>query len=239
MGYVYRYCEEHQKQCYWSPHGRYCLREMYCKHHDKVCIWTLKGTTCVQRREEMRETKAKAPVEITELKCKGCELTLPVSEFHKQKSSVGYKSKCKSCIRVKDTRRLNTWPSYVKKKVAASFKAHKNDKCINAIKYEDAMELLIKQDYKCLHCGISLENTAGDLLKKNCNGASLDRIDVDIIGYGNGNAQWLCMSCNNGKNTMNTLDHKEKFASRDRRICELEEECDRLKKLLAEHNIEF
>ena len=92
--------------------------------------------------------------------------------------------------------------------------------------------MLETQNYKCLHCSHKLECIIGTQIKKNGWCASLDRINVDIVGYGNGNSQWLCMSCNNGKNTMDNLEHKEKFESRDRKIRELESEVEKLKNII-------
>ena len=50
--------------------------------------------------------------------------------------------------------------------------------------------MLETQNYKCLHCSHKLECIIGTQIKKNGWCASLDRINVDIVGYGNGNSQF-------------------------------------------------
>ena len=106
----------------------------------------------------------------------------------------------------------------------------------NKLSYEDCIQLLKSQEYKCNHCDITLTCEQGTVIDVNYNRASLDRIDSHISGYGNGNAQWLCVSCNKGKCTMPDAIHKEKFASRDRQIKELETENFWLKNLFVNKN---
>lgn len=208
--------------------------EKYCKFHDKMCSWTAKGTTCTERREEMRLRNYDATKIPGTYCCKGCKKTLPSSQFHKQKSKLGIKTFCKSCIKERDYKRYNAWPGYIRKKVVVSWKSHYNKNAENKISIEDATALLKEQNYRCKHCNHNLECTFGSIKKRNVWGASLDRISVDVVGYGNGNGQWLCMSCNNGKCTMDNEEHLEKFAEKDRKIKDLEEKVERLTKLLSE-----
>jgi hypothetical protein len=125
--------------------------------------------------------------------------------------------------------RNDTWDVLVKVQWRASLVAHGNDKEINPLTYEECEELLEAQNKKCNHCHETL--TCGQGTQVNCSWtrASLDRIDTGTVGYGNGNAQWLCVSCNKGKCTMPDHLHKEKFAKRDRRIAELEQQVDLLR----------
>ena len=97
---------------------------------------------------------------------------------------------------------------------------------------KDAIEMIKEQNYRCTHCKIKLQCTFGTQQDRNCWGASLDRIDTNIIGYGNGNSQWLCMCCNNGKNTMADFEHKTRFSFRDAKIKHLESEVKRLTKII-------
>jgi len=198
----------------------------YCKYHKTECIWTPKGTTCIKRREEQRNKHVPNIPDTYE--CKGCQRILPSSEYHRQRSKLGIKKRCKSCIKERDYARYNDWPGYIRKKIVASWSAHGNVQQENRISINEATNILEKQKYKCSHCKKKLQCTFGTQTRKNCWGASLDRINVDIIGYGNGNGQWLCMSCNNGKCTMADVDHREKFASRDREIRRLKLRVNRL-----------
>lgn len=206
----------------------------YCSFHKQDCEFTPRGSVCIVRRENFRQ-KNQYPISITEQVCKTCNVLQPVSEYHRDKTVLnGVKSSCKNCIKERDYARYNTWEGYTRKKIVASWSAHHNKLKINKLKVKEGLQLLIDQKYKCLHCGVKLECTFGDTVNKNYYGASLDRIDVSIVGYGNGNAQWLCMSCNNGKNTMDNEQHKEKFHSRDRQIDALKE---RIVQLTAENTV--
>jgi len=210
--------------------------ETYCKYHDQMCLWTEKGTTCIKRREEQRNRHSS---EIPDFhRCKGCQKTLPSSEYHKQRCKKGIKSHCKSCIKKRDYSRYNKWPGYIRKKVVVSWSSHNNKEQLNRLTIKEATEMLEKQKYKCLHCKTVLECTFGTQKKRNCKGASLDRLDTTTMGYGNGNSQWLCMSCNNGKNTMSNHEHKEKFYKRDREIRRLKLKVNRLIAKLKKVNLD-
>ena len=91
---------------------------------------------------------------------------------------------------------------------------------------------LIIKDGKCNHCQIKLTCEQGTVIDVNYTRASLDRIDTNIAGYGNGNAQWLCVSCNKGKCTMSDELHRAKFnilEKKDKEIEELKKYCEELK----------
>jgi hypothetical protein len=196
----------------------------YCNHHNKKCKWTKKGTVCIQRRKEYKE-ELKSKIKIPkEKECKICERVLPASSFNKDNTVYcGLKSGCKTCVRERDYARISSWKGYVRKKIVASWSAHGNEEKINKLTVDEALDLLDKQKYRCNHCRHRLECVMGTQKKKNYNCASLDRIDTDVVGYGNGNAQWLCMTCNNGKNTMSDTIHKERYDYLNR-IVKLEEE---------------
>ncbi len=210
--------------------------EKWCNAHKKVCLWSSsKTTTCIERRKENLE-KVKNNRNIPEEQtCNKCNKTLHKSFFDSDNSKYsGLKSKCKSCIKENDYKKYNTWKGYTQKKIVASWKAHNNKEMINILTIEEGLTILEKQNYKCNHCNIELECKLGNQIYKNYNGASLDRIDVSIVGYGNGNSQWLCMSCNNGKNTMPDIEHKNKFYLRDLKIEELKSENEILKSNIIE-----
>ena len=95
---------------------------------------------------------------------------------------------------------------------------------------EQCKKLLEMQLYKCAHCLCDLSCKQGTAGNYSYTRASLDRIDTTITGYGNGNAQWLCVSCNKGKCTMPDQIHKEKFSK-------LRDHIKYLEALLKEHNI--
>jgi len=144
----------------------------------------------------------------------------------------GFSSICKLCKKEYDRNRNNTWSVLIRAQWRASLVAHGNKDEINPTTHEECEKLLHEQNYKCNHCKVQLKPIQGTQVKCSWERASLDRISTDIIGYGNGNAQWLCVSCNKGKCTMPDEIHKEKFASRDRKICKLEDEIDKLRKEL-------
>lgn len=198
----------------------------WCKFHNKDCVWSPKSTTCVQRQKEMRMRLQQKIVTPATKRCIGeCGRMLPAQSFHKDYTTLtGLKGSCKECVSKRDYARGATWKGYVQKKVVCSWKSHGNKSVDNKLSIEEAFKLLEDQKYICNHCSIPLECTRGTPSKTNHNGASLDRKNTDIIGYGNGNAQWLCISCNNGKNTMADQLHKEKFLLRDNRIRYLEEQ---------------
>jgi hypothetical protein len=211
--------------------------EKYCKYHKQICLWTPKGTTCIKRREEQRNKHESVIPDL--YTCKGCKKTLPSSEYHKQRCKRGIKSHCKACIKKRDYARYNKWPGYIRKKVVASWSSHRNKEKLNRLTIKEATEMLEQQQYKCLHCKTSLQCTFGTQKKRNCKGASLDRINTTIKGYGNGNSQWLCMSCNNGKNTMSNREHKEKFHKRDTEIRRLKLKVNQLLKKINELRLEI
>jgi hypothetical protein len=156
--------------------------------------------------------------------CKGCNVEKINTDFDSDNTvKKGIKSKCKSCLSIHNKKISQSWDAIVNKKVVYSWKAHNNTMMENKLSIDDAMLILKNQEYKCAHCKHILSCETGDLYKKNYWGASLDRINVDIVGYAN-NAQWLCMSCNNGKNTMPNEEHLAKFKTRDDLIAKLLEE---------------
>lgn len=159
------------------------------------------------------------------IKCRECSEQKPHALFDVDNTvSSGRKAVCKVCISVRERNRNSTWEGLIRKKVVASWTNHGNSTKENMLSIEEAKALLVLQDYKCVHCLAKLQCVPGTIYKKNCWCASLDRIDTDTVGYGNGNAQWLCMSCNNGKNTMTNEEHLNKYRHRDERIKALEEE---------------
>jgi hypothetical protein len=195
------------------------------KQHCKECI-------------QVKRTEFRKKIQIPEtLQCVECKKVKHNSEYDRDNTIyIGLKRKCKQCISIIEKQRNCTWEALVRKRVIASWTAHGNTNKENRISIEEASKMLEEQNYKCVHCCNTLSNISGDQYKKNCWIASLDRIDTNIVGYGNGNAQWLCMSCNNGKNTMSNEEHLNKFKSRDDKIKELEQEVLRLRNII--HNME-
>jgi hypothetical protein len=164
------------------------------------------------------------------IKCRECKENKPYTLFDVDNTVLsGRKTVCKVCISVRERNRNSTWEGLIRKKVVASWTNHGNISKENMLSIEEATSLLVLQNYKCVHCLTLLQCIPGTIYKKNCWCASLDRINTDITGYGNGNAQWLCMSCNNGKNTMTNEEHHNKFRLRDEQIKEIQKENEYLK----------
>ena len=210
----------------------------HCEYHNRICLWTQKGKQCLEQLAENNKNWRDS-LNVEGLECCKCKQFLDTSFFNKQSGTkLGLNTTCKTCVKERDYKKYNQWPGYIRKKVVNSWSSHSNHEKVNSISIEDATEILKKQNYKCCHCNVELQCTFGTQKKKNCYGASLDRINTDIVGYGNGNCQWLCMSCNNGKNTMDDEEHKNKFLKRDQRIAELETEVKYLRELLLINKIE-
>jgi hypothetical protein len=185
-------------------------------------------------KESRQEFKIQIIVPDT-IVCKECNTEKPNSDFDVDNTvKIGRKRTCKECISVREKKRNSTWQGLVRKKVVYSWTTHQNNKQENKLEISEGMQLLEEQNFLCAHCQHQLSNEQGTRLKRNCWVASLDRIDTDIVGYGSGNAQWLCMSCNNGKNTMSNEDHLNKYKFRDDRIKELENEVLNLRKTIQD-----
>jgi hypothetical protein len=143
---------------------------------------------------------------------------------------IGRKKTCKACVSIIERKRVNSsFETQARKKIICSWKAHRNSKQVNKLSIEDGLNLLKSQQYICNHCKIPLEYKSFTTKKRNGAMLSLDRICTDTIGYGNGNSQWLCTSCNNGKNTMDNDVHLNKFKLRDNMIIFLKNENELLK----------
>jgi len=201
-----------------------------CDYHDRDCEFSqLSATYCRERRRQYQNKARYKPADLETMVCTKCGEEKTVDNFHLNNAMPeGRTKRCKSCMKQEQNARLGNWDANVRKKVTASWKAHDNADRVNKLDLGVAMQMFRDQDYKCNHCSRPLETHMGTKQTQNPWGASLDRIDCNIVGYG-GNAQWLCMSCNNGKNTMADHDHKEKFATRDRRIATLLEQIEELK----------
>lgn len=106
----------------------------------------------------------------------------------------------------------------------------------NQIFSDDALKLLESQGYCCASCGQELDTITRTQKRRAWNKASLDRIDVFAAGYGNGNAQWLCVHCNLGKNSTDNSVHKAKMYSRaaalEDSVQEVKRENDQLKQMV-------
>ena len=129
----------------------------------------------------------------------------------------GLRGRCKECYKKSDYKIYETWEGLVRRQVNRTNRVWKG---INPITYDELFNLLTDQNYKCNHCLHELSCNIATIENKNLWNASLDRIDTSIMGYGNGNAQWLCSSCNTGKNTSDDQEHKNKFFLRDEKIRE-------------------
>lgn len=183
------------------------INSRHCKFHDKECEFLQRAKKCIDQCGGTTDFE-----KIKEKSCIVCNKILSIKKFNVDNSvNIGLKGACKDCVKERDYAKINTWDGQIRKKVIASWSSHGNTNRENKLQLDNAKELLERQKYKCNHCAYKLECNMGNVIKRNVRIASLDRIDVDIIGYGNGNAQWLCMSCNNGKNTMNDLEHRSKF----------------------------
>jgi len=212
--------------------------EKWCDNHQKICVYSERASLCKETRREqyLRNKEKRKRKEIAESKtCRVCKEEKKAKDFYRDAMCKdGLSGICKACKKSYDRKRNNTWDVLIRLQWRASIRAHGNENEENSMKLKDCKSLLISQDYKCNHCGVKLNSIQGNHIDCSWDRASLDRIDTNIVGYGNGNAQWLCVSCNKGKCTMPDKVHKEKFAKRDRRIKELEKEVAQLKKQLQE-----
>ncbi len=214
----------------------------YCMHHRKDCMFSANARRCRETRiEEYQNRKNKKKeyldMEIRSQICRECKVNKTLKQFYRDPSTIsGINKICRECKKIYDKQRHNTWEVLIKSQWRKCLYAHGNTKEENPLSFEDCTNLLKKQEYKCNHCSISLTCEQGSVINANYNRASLDRTDSNVVGYGNGNAQWLCVSCNKGKCTMPNEIHKERFASRDRKIKELENEIVWLKSLLFNKN---
>lgn len=191
------------------------LIEKYCNIHEKTCEFSENAKRCkITRNEEYLKKKRKnKPTTNENILCKGiCEKILSPDNFYSDPSNPnGISYLCKICKKDYDRKRNNTWPVLIRAAYRTSIKTHGNKKEENQITLEKCKELLKEQNYKCNHCEVELTCIQGTVINASYERASLDRIDTNIMGYGNGNAQWLCVSCNKGKCTMPDEKHKEKF----------------------------
>ena len=197
--------------------------QKYCKYHDKICDFTEKGLKCKEQRRELNIGNNKKDLRC---KCRICKDT-NAENFYKNEFYT-----CKKCKKEYDKERNNQWDVLVKQCYRTALRSHGNNEMENSISLEECHDLLENQNFRCNHCLTKLTSVQGTVEYPNPDRASLDRINTQIIGYGNGNAQWLCVSCNKGKCTMDDKKHKEKFHRLFRRIMYLE-------KLLEENNINF
>ncbi len=194
----------------------------YCKFHEKECLFTQYSTTCCLKRTQKREERLRNMKYPPQKKCKACNIIKPASEFgYNYTGKCGLKPRCKNCCKKGDYDKKETWHGIVKMQINRANRAWKRQ---NPITYNDILSLLEDQNYKCNHCHHNLECSFGTLKKPNGWNASLDRINGDIDGYGKDNAQWLCISCNYGKNRMDNEEHKNKFFIRDKKIEEITKE---------------
>jgi len=213
------------------------ITKRFCTKHERECEFTPKAIRCKQARQEeyQRNSKRKNNDYIAEKRCNICSKTLKSDGFYSDPGSIdGLASKCKTCKKKYDYERNNTWEVLIRSQYRTSLYAHGNTNKINPITLDECQKLLEEQNKLCNHCGVELTSIQGNRLNSSWKRASLDRINTSIIGYGNGNAQWLCNSCNKGKCTMPDGEHKEKFSKRDQKIQELEEEIIRLNKIINE-----
>ncbi len=184
--------------------------------YKNICI------SCVQEKRKKFKDKIIIP---NTIKCSICKNIKTSCMFDIDNTLIiGGKRTCKNCLSLHNKKYMNSsYEIQARKKIVSSWKAHKNPKQINKLSIDEGIKMLITQNYKCNHCKIKLEFKGSTTKKRNGNILSLDRINVDIQGYKN-NSQWLCSSCNNGKNTMDNELHLNKFRFRDNLIMFLETE---------------
>lgn len=192
-----------------------------CTFHKRHCEFASeRSQVCRQyHKERIEKEKSRPKIIVLEKTCHECKETKPASDFARDSGRKdGLYIRCRPCKNSMDQRYRDSWQGCIQEQVGKSHRSHGNKLLKNCISYEEAEKLLEGQNIKCDHCGHVLQSETGTPEKKNPWRASLDRKNVDVVGYGNGNAQWLCFSCNAGKGTMPNVEHKEKFAARDRKI---------------------
>lgn len=212
--------------------------EKWCNKHGKLCIFSEKGQRCKQTRKEEYQLK-KRTITNTEIPssnvCRVCKTEKDSNCFYKDPiTKKGIANICKSCKKMKDRTRHDSWDALIKLQWRTCLRAHGNSDGVNKISYEDCVQLLKAQNYKCNHCKTELTSKQGTVSNTMWNRASLDRVNTNITGYNN-NAQWLCVSCNKGKCCTSDEIHKEKFLWRDRRIAKLEKALCEVLKILNKH----
>ena len=208
------------------------LIEKYCYIHQRICKFSQRGKLCkLTRQQQYAQNKQKYSPTKLSLLCRSCKQMKVHSFFYPNPlNKSGRTSICKPCKKNYDKARNNTWEVLIRTCYRSSLRAHGNKLEKNPISLEKCKKLLELQLYKCAHCLCALSCKQGTVGNYSYTRASLDRIDTTITGYGNGNSQWLCVSCNKGKCTMPDQIHKDKFSKLRDRIKYLEE-------LLKEHNI--
>ena len=200
------------------------LVEKYCNTHKQMCKFSQHGQLCrLTRQQEYAKNKKKHSPTKVSLSCRRCEQTKDASLFYPNPvNKTGRATICNPCKKKYDKARNDTWEVLIRACYRSSIRAHGNKLEENPITLEKCKELLELQKYKCAHCLCPLTCKQGTVVNCSYTRASLDRIDTTITGYGNGNAQWLCVSCNKGKCTMPDKIHKEKFSKLRDRIDYLE-----------------
>ena len=210
------------------------LIEKYCNIHQQICKFSQRGQLCkLTRQQQYAQNKNKKIYSPTKLSllCRSCKQMKVYSFFYLNPlNKSGRTSICKPCKKNYDKTRNNTWEVLIRTCYRSSLRDHGNKLEKNPITLEQCKKLLEMQLYKCAHCLCDLSCKQGTAGNYSYTRASLDRIDTTITGYGNGNAQWLCVSCNKGKCTMPDQIHKEKFSK-------LRDHIKYLEALLKEHNI--
>lgn len=200
-----------------------------CEEEKPLKKFVQKSPTCYshtcRKCEYDRVKKLRESYNTEHLKvCLICEQQKSVKLFAKIQKKILYNNICQECYwKQKKEYKMSSWDTFCRYKITSSLSAHNNKEKINPLSIEEGKRILEAQEYKCAHCKHELIREIRSVKERTYWGASLDRIDTNIIGYGNGNAQWLCMSCNNGKCTMPNEEHLNKFKLRDDKIKELEQ----------------
>jgi len=215
--------------------------EKWCTKHEKICVFSEKGQVCKETRREQyirRMEKNKERQLPSKKICRECGNEKAPDSFYKDSMCKdGLSNICKTCKKTYDRKRNDTWDVLIRMQWRYSLRAHGNVDEENSTTLKECKKMLKDQNYKCNHCGVELNSIQGNIINCSWHRASLDRIDTNIVGYGN-NSQWLCVSCNKGKCTMPDEIHKEKFSKRDEEIDELKAEIKKLKKKLKKCKIE-
>lgn len=149
---------------------------------------------------------------MTNKTCNMCELTLPVTEFHKRATGrSGYMTTCKSCtsarsaIRYKEKKEHiqevgKKWREKQRNAVHGNFELYfkRLVKRVKTISAEDCLDLFEKQNGLCAISGVPLTCIVGDLGEHPKTNASLDRIIHGDVGgqYTKDNVRLVCSIVN-------------------------------------------
>lgn len=172
------------------------------------------GVVAAHRRKLGLSSNVKPPQKLkqvgdNEYECSKCEKILPRNMFFVQRAGAKYEytlSYCKNCKREQAYNwRYTSLDRYIRDNVLKIVRRAKKSGIPCDITPEYCMNLIEKQNNKCIYTGIELEHKPHN---KSGNNYSLDKIDP-IYGYTMGNVVWTTQRINTIKNNITPDEMKE------------------------------